>query len=137
MALIVGFCLVALLGVFHHFALSGLRRMTAGDKTHPDVAIIVAFVGLLLIHVTEILIFAGVYRIMLVNGWGYMVSEGPEWAELIYFSGISFTTLGFGEAEIGGPMKLVSMMQALGGFMVLTWSATFIYSIWKTALQAE
>lgn len=137
MGLIVGFCLVALLGAFHHFALSGLRRVTKSDRLLPDTAIILAFVGLLLIHVIEILFFAGVYRIVIVSGWGDLSPQASDWTGLIYFSGITFTTLGYGQAEMTGFVKLVSMMQALGGFMVLTWSATFIYTVWKKLIEAE
>ena len=137
MGLILGFCLVALLGTFHHFALSGLRRVTKSDRLLPDTAIIIAFVGLLLIHVIEILFFAGVYRILQVSGWGDLSPQASGWTGLIYFSGITFTTLGYGQAEMTGFVTLVSMMQALGGFMVLTWSATFIYTVWKKLIEAE
>lgn len=137
MGLILGFCLVALLGTFHHFALSGLRRVTKSDRLLPDTAIIIAFVGLLLIHVMEILFFAGVYRFLQVSGWGELSPQASDWTGLIYFSGITFTTLGYGQAEMTGFVRLVSMMQALGGFMVLTWSATFIYTVWKKLIEAE
>lgn len=54
---------------------------------------------------------------------------------MIYFSGINFTTLGYTQIEAMGPIRLINMMQSLGGFMILTWSATFIYSVWKKALD--
>ena len=37
------------------------------------------------------------------------------------------------ECFVSAYNKLVSMMQSLGGFMVLTWSATIIYAICSQA----
>jgi len=34
-----------------------------------------------------------------------------------------------------GAIRMVAMMQALGGFMVITWSATFIYTIWQDVMD--
>ena len=58
-----------------------------------------------------------------------------SWTGLIYFSGINFTSLGYTQIEAAGPLRLINMMQSLGGFMILTWSATFSYSIWSKALD--
>lgn len=136
MSLLIGFGLVAVLGVFHHFALLGLRRVTADAKEHPNRAIISVFLGLLVIHLAEILLFAGAYRVMLDWPWmGQLDNMDTSWPGLIYFSGINFTTLGYTQIEAAGPIRLVNMMQSLGGFMILTWSATFIYSVWTKALE--
>ncbi len=56
-------------------------------------------------------------------------------ADLIYFSGRTFVTLGFTQMETSGSIRLVAMMQSLGGFMILTWSATFIYSVWQDSVK--
>ncbi|MBM3604965.1 MAG: hypothetical protein FJX25_09455 [Alphaproteobacteria bacterium] len=136
MALLIGFGLVTLLGIFHHFALLELRRLTSDAKEHPNRAIITVFIGLLAIHLAEILFFAGVYHALL--SWtemGKLQELDRSWTGLIYFSGINFTTLGYTQIEAAGPLRLINMTQSLGGFMILTWSATFIYSVWKKALE--
>lgn len=136
MALLIGFALVALLGIFHHFALLGLRAMTADAKERPNRAIITVFVGLLAVHLAEILMFAGAYFVLLNwMGMGQLQGIDVTWTGLIYFSGINFTTLGYTQIEAAGPIRLINMTQSLGGFMILTWSATFIYSVWKRALE--
>jgi hypothetical protein len=136
MALLAGFSLVALLGVFHHFALMGLRKITADAKEHPNRAIITAFIGLLVIHLAEILLFAAAYRMLLDGTWlGRLHKMDTSWTGLVYFSGINFTTLGYTQIEAAGPIRLINMMQSLGGFMILTWSATFSYSIWTKAQE--
>ncbi|MDQ1902892.1 ion channel [Paracoccus sp. WLY502] len=136
MALLIGFGLVAFLGIFHHFALLKLRKVTADAKEHPNRAIITVFIGLLVIHLAEILLFAGAYRVLLSWPWlGQLHEADMSWTGLIYFSGINFTSLGYTQIEAAGPLRLINMMQSLGGFMILTWSATFSYSIWSKALD--
>lgn len=135
MALLIGFGLVVVLGIGHHLALIGLRGVTAHARERPHQAIISVFVGLVAIHLAEILLFAGAYHILL--SWGSMGAlTGLEgWQDLVYFSGINFTTLGYTKIETDGQIRLVSMMHSLGGFMILTWSAAFLYTVWKRAQE--
>jgi len=139
MALLVGFLLVAVLGAFHHGCLRALDYLTGDDHDRPNWTVIGTFLGLLAIHTLEILLFAGAYALLLA--WpdaGRLAGEHAEtWNGLIYFSGINFVTLGYTQIQAEGPIRVVNMMQSLGGFMVLTWSATFIYSTWEGAFRQE
>ena len=135
MALLLGFVLVAALGMGHHYGLLAVRAMKPNSNDRPQAAILVAFLGLLALHTVEVLGFAVVYRMLL--GWGGLGGFGGSydvsWDGLIYFSGINFATLGYTQIEASGPIRMVNMMQSLGGFMVLTWSATFLYSVCERA----
>ena len=131
MALAIGFVLVILLGIAHNSGLRLIRAIKPDADERPQAAVVIAFLGLLTLHTAEILGFAVVYRVLLA--WGRLgdlagTFDG-SWTGLIYFSGMSFATLGFTQIETSGPIRIVTMMQALGGFMVLTWSATFLYSV--------
>jgi len=135
MALLLGFVLVAALGIGHNYGLLAVRRMKPNSNRSPHAAIVVAFLGLLALHTVEILAFAAVYRVLL--GWGGLGDLGgsydASWSGLIYFSGINFATLGYTQIETSGPIRMINMMQSLGGFMILTWSATFLYSVCEKA----
>ena len=135
MALLFGFVLVAALGIGHHYGLLAVRGMKPNSNESPQAAIMVAFLGLLTLHTIEILAFAVVYWTLL--GWGGFGDLGgsydASWGGLIYFSGINFATLGYTQIETGGSIRMINMMQSLGGFMVLTWSATFLYSVCERA----
>ena len=136
MSLLIGFGLVASLGIGHHFALLALQGLVADARQRPNRSIVTAFVGLLSIHLVEILFFALSYRILLNWDWiGHLSGSAMTWSDLIYFSGINFTTLGYTGIDATGPIRLIIMMQSLGGFMILTWSATFIYSVWTKAYE--
>jgi hypothetical protein len=130
--LAIGFLLVALLGAFHHLGLH-LLSLALGQRRGRRRTLFLAFMGLLAIHTLEILGFAGAYRAMMIwDGFGTIVGvQASDISELIYFSGIAFSTLGYPHLVGEGPIRMVSMMQSLGGFMILTWSASFIYALWN------
>lgn len=135
MALLIGFVLVSALGIAHHYGLLAVRAMKPSSNDKPQAAIMVTFLGLLALHTLEILAFAAAYRMLL--SWGALGDLGgsfdASWNGLIYFSGINFATLGYTQIETSGPIRIINMMQSLGGFMVLTWSATFLYSVCERA----
>ncbi|MBM9593412.1 ion channel [Roseitranquillus sediminis] len=135
MAFLLGFALVSALGISHHYGLLAVRAVKPDSDSRAQAAIIVTFLGLLALHSLEILAFAAIYRALLA--WGAFGDLGgaydESWGGLIYFSGINFATLGYTQIETSGPIRMINMMQSLGGFMVLTWSATFLYSVCERA----
>ncbi|SFB12987.1 hypothetical protein SAMN05421688_3124 [Poseidonocella pacifica] len=140
MALLIGFCLVTAMGIIHHFALRALERLSGYDKNKPNRTIQTVFFGLLSLHTLEIVGWAAAYRVILsFPAFGFLGGLVGDfdggWADLIYFSGVQFTTLGYTQIETDGSIRLVALMQSLGGFMVLTWSATYIYSAWQRAFR--
>ncbi|EPX82140.1 hypothetical protein Salmuc_02509 [Salipiger mucosus DSM 16094] len=50
---------------------------------------------------------------------------------------MNFTTLGYTQIELAGDIRIVTMLQSLGGFMILTWSATYLFTVcqrsWRRA----
>ena len=134
-ALLIGLALVAFLGFFHHVGMMAIRRMAPSVDQGSQIAMIGGFCSRLVLHTLEILLFAAAYRWLL--SWPWMGSLGANfdgtWSGLIYYSGMNFVTLGYASLDAEGPIRLVSMMESLGGFMVITWSATFIYSLSQAA----
>jgi hypothetical protein len=135
MAFLLGFALVGALGLAHHYGLLAVRLLRPDPDGRPHAAILAVFLGLLVLHALEILAFAAIYRVLLA--WGALGGLGGgydgSWGGVIYFSGMSFATLGYTQIEAAGPIRMINMMQSLGGFMVLTWSATFLYSVCERA----
>ncbi len=135
MALLIGFVLVSLLGLCHHYGLLAVRALKPSAESEPQASIILTFIGLLALHTVEILAFAVVYKVLV--SWGALGtlagSYESSWEGLIYFSGINFTTLGYTQIDTTGSIRIINMMQSLGGFMVLTWSATFLYAVSERA----
>ena len=84
--------------------------------------------AVLLLHVVEIWIFAAVMWSLLQ--WPACGSIGPvaqHFFDVVYFSAITYTTVGFGDLTPVGPIRFLSGTEALAGFVLLTWSASFTY----------
>ena len=80
------------------------------------------------LHVVEIWIFGLITWVLL--GWPEFGSLGPAAQHLfdvIYFSAVTFTTVGYGDLAPLGPIRFLSGTEALTGFVLLTWSASFTY----------
>ena len=130
--LVSGVALFALLGAFHMGGLRAIGWSKPERRRHPHLSVIVTFWSLGLLHLAEIAIGGVVlWLLLLMPGAG---SLGPTFdgapADYLYVAGISFVTLGFAEVEAQGPIRMVVMLLSLAGFMLITWSATFIYTIW-------
>jgi hypothetical protein len=137
MALVIGFLLAALIGAYHHFAIRGIDWLKGSEKKRRNTTLLVVFWGLLALHTSEILIYAVAYRGLIE--WGIFGELSGEftgtWHGLIYFSGINFATLGYTQIDTAGSIRMISMMQALLGFMLITWSATFTYTVWQQSFR--
>ena len=70
-------------------------------------------------------------RLWDINGIGiWLSSEGSfsgSIADYLYFSFAAFTTVGFGDIVPLGPLRLLAGMEALTGFVLITWTASYLY----------
>ena len=131
-ALGAAFLLLMIAGVWHLGGILTIRGFMRRFGLRRYLAVLAAFWGLALLHLSEILIGALVYGLAI--GWlelgsvtqGYGDSAGG----LLYLSGVTFATLGYTGQVMDGPLRLMSMMHSLAGFMLITWSATYVYTIW-------
>jgi hypothetical protein len=59
----------------------------------------------------------------------------PSFLNYFYFSAVSFTTLGLSSFCPVGAIKIISSLEALNGFILITWLASFTYvatgEFWK------
>lgn len=70
-----------------------------------------------LVGVVEVLIWAAAYL-------AFDVVEGFEKA--IYFSAVTFTTLGYGDVVLDGSRRLLSALEAINGIMMFGWSTAVV-----------
>ena len=47
--------------------------------------------------------------------------------DAVYFSAMTYSTVGFGDLSPVGALRLMSGMEAITGLLMITWSATFTY----------
>jgi hypothetical protein len=91
--------------------------------------IVVGVFGSLIAHVCEIALFAFGYFMMVHHG-GFGAFSGNfdgSFADCLYFSITAYTSLGFGDIEPFGALRLLSGFEALTGLVLITWTASFMF----------
>jgi hypothetical protein len=80
-------------------------------------------------HLLEVALYAMAYAVLLrFDGFGGIEGLFTGTAtDYLYFSLTSYTTLGIGELHPVGPLRLIVGVEALNGFLLITWSASFTY----------
>ena len=83
----------------------------------------------LIAHMVEIWIFPLAYFLMSKDKiLGEIQSNYDDsFMDSVYFSFTNFTTLGFGDIELLSSIRLLVGMEALVGFVLITWTASFLF----------
>ena len=93
----------------------------------PRIALLIC--ALLGVHIAEIWIFAG--GIMFAEwhgGLGDLKGDHSRGVlDYVYYSSMTYTTVGYGDLFPSGPIRFIAAMEALLGLMFITWSASFTY----------
>lgn len=98
-------------------------------------ALVTTAVVILTLHIVEVTIWALVYLRAL--------PAGAEWTleQAVYFSLVTFTTLGYGEITLGPELRLLSGIEALNGIVLVGWSTAFLFAllqrIWRANLRGS
>jgi len=94
----------------------------AGSRLHLGRVFEVGRVVLImyLVAIVEVLIWGAAY---LVLG----IVEGIEKA--IYFSAVTFTTLGYGDVVLDGGRRLLSAIEAVNGIIMFGWSTAIVIAV--------
>jgi len=88
-----------------------------------------AAILLLVLHLTEVCVWAVVYRIL------PDVEAIATLEDAIYFSGVTFAALGYGDITLVGHWRMLSAIQAATGLLIFGWSTAIliaiVQSIWR------
>ena len=120
---------VALVVLLHYEGLRWLStRLTALGGVRRR-KVLLGVYGLILLHLAEIWIFGVcIWGLLHVEHAGYIVgAPGNGLLDSVYLSATTFATVGFGDLVPVGPLRLVTGTEALSGFILITWSASFLY----------
>jgi len=132
-------CLVVLLVIaIHYETLSRLYRELPKLPLAPRARILAGVVGAILAHSVEVLVFALGYYLA---GWfehGSLAGAFDGSVEdYIYFSYSVFTTVGFGDIYPVGQTRWLAGIESLTGFVLITWTASFLYLEMSRAWEAR
>ncbi|MFZ3583114.1 metal transporter [Loktanella sp. DJP18] len=133
-----GFVLALVFGISHHFALTGILKIAPHHERQGKSVVVVTFAALLTLHTAEIVALAALNQ-WIADAWSSDALAGPppSFTDMLNLTAIAFTTLGYTSLDAVGGFRIVLMFEALLGFMILTWSATFLYSACQKSWQSE
>jgi hypothetical protein len=121
--------LVSATVLVHYETLSLTGRLLPRLPIRPRQRVIVVIAACFVAHMVEIVLYALVFAVLHdLPGFGRIDGEftaGPF--DLFYFSITNYTTLGIGDVHPHGPLRVLAGIEALNGFLLITWSASFTY----------
>ncbi len=77
-----------------------------------------------LIHTVQSLVWASFYYVIPETG-----GQFSSFSESVYFSLVTFTTLGYGDISLSSDWRLLSGLEAINGIMLIGWSTAMMYSL--------
>ena len=81
---------------------------------------------MLLLHVVEVCMWAGAYRI-------FVPGELETFEKALYFSFVTFTSLGYGDISLSSEWRLLSGIESLSGLLAAGISTALLFSVLQRA----
>lgn len=127
--LLAALSLVALTVIVHYESLRAISSITANLGIPHRALSLVVIAGVLLAHLIEICLFAAGFFLMHTRlGLGAIAGDfNGTTLDYFYFSATTYSTLGVGDLFPTGAIRLVAGIEALTGFVLIGWSASFTY----------
>ena len=115
--------------LIHYEVLYGASRLIPRLSIPVRARMPVVIAACVTAHVLEISLFAAAYGSMDAQlGMGTISGATAGSAlDLFYFSATTFTTLGFGDLNPLGALRIVASLESLTGLVLIGWSASFTY----------
>ena len=120
---------VALVVLTHYEGLVWLSGRLARQGAQGRRKVLYGVYVVLCIHVVEIWIFGlAIWSLLAIPGTGTILGlDHAGFLDAVYLSAATFTTVGFGDVSPGGSIRFLAGTEALTGFTLITWSASFTY----------
>lgn len=121
--------MVAITTLEHFFGLLLLTRFMSGAHTrlrpHQSAwrqagMILLAVFGLFFLHTLQVWCYAVLYRLL---------GEFNTFEAALYFSTVSFSTLGFGDLTLTVNWRVLGAIEAVNGLVLIAWSTAFLMSL--------
>ena len=129
-AIILAVSLVVLTFLFHYIILRWLSGGMARIAMTASVRVFVIVLMTLGAHLVEVVLYAVAYALGdgvlgLGSFGGRMIAEPLDY---LYFSIVSYTSLGLGDVFPLDHLRFITGVEALSGLLLIAWSGSFIYN---------
>jgi hypothetical protein len=86
--------------------------------------------GCFVAHTIEVWLYAFAYLLIDQAGIGSLKGQVEgHYADFLYFSATSYSTLGFGDVYPTGALRLISGVEGINGLFLIAWSTSFTYFV--------
>jgi hypothetical protein len=127
--LLLATCMVTATVILHFWGLLLLGHVLQGGHKHmrrhvqhlrrPALILLVVF-GIFALHTIEIWPYAALYR---------SLGELENFEEALYFSTVTFVSVGYGDVVLSPRWRLISAIEAANGVILIAWSTAFLVSV--------
>jgi len=84
--------------------------------------------GLFVLHGVEVWLYAALF---------YLLGAVPDLREAVYFSSISYSSIGYGDASIDPEWKLLGAIEGINGAILLGWTVAFFVTVMGRLLPSS
>lgn len=129
---LIGSVLIAITVVIHAVGTTAWvgrlsRKIAQGgtplDSRHGILVLVNTALVVFALHAVEIAIWAAAYLVLVP------ASELANFEEAVYFSFVTFTTLGYGDITLSDGYRMLSGIEALNGIILVGWTTAMIFSV--------
>ena len=141
---LIGAVLVAVTVVIHALGTTYWVRFLGRRYVHEDgrlhvqkslPILIGTGLAMLALHVVQIVLWAMTYRALLPAG------ELETFEKAVYFSFVTFTTLGYGDITLSEGVRILSGIEAMNGILLVGWSTAVLFAVvqrvWQGAIRQQ
>jgi len=130
MLVITAFVLIAITIIIHGVGTtSWIRYLLARPGIQSLRVVISTAIVLITLHLVEILVWALAYMLVLPT------HELQSLEASLYFSAVTFTTLGYGDITLSSDWRLLSGLEAIDGILLIGWSTAFLFAVLQRTWQ--
>jgi hypothetical protein len=121
-----GTLIIAATVVFHTIGLMALttivNQLVRRFHMHMHVvgktmSMVTTVLGIFVLHTAEIWFWAAIY---------YVEDQFMSFTDALYFSTVTFSTLGYGDIILTPAWRLLGSLEAINGFILLGWSTAYL-----------
>jgi hypothetical protein len=122
--------------ILHYQAMMLTRGALSRSGLHRHAGALLGMIAVLLAQLLSVLIYAVAYLALEQIGMGSLDGElEGGFIDYFYFSLMSYTTLGVGDVYPTGGLRVISGIEALNGFALIGWTASFAYALMKNGWE--
>jgi len=78
------------------------------------------FLWIVVLHLIQVGLWAGVL---------WQARELPDLETAVYFSLVTYTTIGFGDVVLGPGWRVLAGIEGLAGIILIGWSTAFVFAV--------